>query len=171
MQKTIRIAALAALFVAAGAQAQVYVEGNFAPTKVTVDGYDGSFKPSALEGIVGYGLHPNFAVEGVLGFGVKKGSSDGIDFKIKSTYGFYLKPRYQVSDQVELFARVGYLKSKVEASDSTETLSGREGSTAWGLGASYAIDKNLYLTAGYNQFFKKDDVKIRGFNFGVGYKF
>jgi len=171
MQKIIRVAAIAAAFVAAGAQAQVYVEGNFIPTKVSSDDSNVTYKPSVITGIVGYGLHPNLAVEGVLGFGAQKGSSNGWDVKVKSTYGVYLKPRHQVNDKVEVFARVGYLKNKFEGSDSTSSETTDEGSAAWGLGGSYAIDKNLYLTAGYNQLYKKDGVKVTGFNFGVGYKF
>lgn len=169
MQNTIRFAALAALFVAASAHAQVYVEGSYAPTKVTPSD-DTSYKPSIFMATVGYGLHSNLAVEGVLGFSGKKGSSNGVDAKIKSTYGVYLKPRYQVNDAVEVFARVGYLKSKVEFSDEPDTATS-QGSASWGLGGSYNIDKNLYLTAGYNQLYKKHGDKITGINFGVGYKF
>ena len=171
MKNIFRTTALFAALVTGGAHAQVYVEGSLVPTKITAENSDVSYKPSILTGIVGYDLHPNLAIEGLLGFGVKKGSFDGWDVKVKSTYGVYLKPRYQVNDKVEVFARIGDLKNRFEGSDSTESDRSTEGSTAWGLGGSYAIDKNLYLTAGYNQLYKKDGVKATGFNFGVGYKF
>ena len=171
MQKIIRTAAIATAFIAGGAQAQVYVEGNYLPTKITDAGSNISYKPSLMTGIVGYGVHPNLALEGVLGFGVRNDTVDDFTVKIKSTYGVYIKPRYQVNEQVEVFARIGYLKNKFSGSDGTTTESTTEGSTAWGVGASFAIDKNLYLTGGYNHLYKKDGVKSTGLNFGVGYKF
>lgn len=169
MLKIIRAAAIATTFVAISAQAQVYVEGNYVPTKITVGGE--SVKPHIFSGIIGYDLHPNLSVEGMIGLGAKKATIDGTDVKYKSAYGVYLKPRYQVSQDVEVFARIGYIKSKLELSDSTGTESDSSSSAAWGVGGSYAIDKNLYLTAGYNQLYKKDGWKVTGFNFGVGYKF
>ncbi len=184
MQKTIRLAALAAAFAAAGAQAQVYVEGSYVPTKISGDhGLSSNPKPSVFTGIIGYDLHPNLAVEGVVGLGLEKdrvtetvnGVSVHLDTKIKSSYGFYLKPRYQVTDALEVFARIGYLRSKLQITATAGAFSASEswtdGSTALGLGANYAFDKNIYLTAGYNQFYKQDGVTIKGLNLGIGYKF
>lgn len=171
MQKIIRLAALAAAFVAIGAQAQVYVEGSYIPTKITVDDVDGAFKPHLFAGTVGYGVHPHLAIEGMLGLGTKKSTNDGVEMKYKSIYGVFLKPRYQLSDAVEVFARLGYAKTKLQATDSVGTGSDSSSSVAWGLGANYAIDKDLYLTGGYNQLYKKDGFKNTGFNIGLGYKF
>ena len=186
MQKIIRVAAIAAAFVAAGAQAQVYVEGSYLPTKISGDhGMNSDPKPSAFMGIVGYDLHPNLAIEGAIGLGLGSGSSSVTDIdtnttyniktKIKSSYGVYLKPRYQISDELEVFARVGYLKSKFENSISLGNISASEsiseGSTAWALGGNYKLNSNLYLTAAYNQLHSKDGVKVKGLNFGVGSKF
>lgn len=182
MHHTVRLAAIAAAFLALGAQAQVYVEGSYVPTKMTGDpDLSSAPKPHVFTGIIGYGLHPNLAVEGLLGLGLKKdtvneiGTLYQVDFKIQSMYGVYLKPRYQVTDAFELFARLGYVKTKFKVNAPADSVyisgSSTEGSTAWGLGGNYAFDKNTYLTLGYNQFFKEDGLKIKGLNLGIGYRF
>ncbi len=175
MKNIARIAVTTALALvgATAAQAQFYVEGAYTPTSIKVDG--DKLKPAMLTGVVGYGLHPNLAVEGMLGLGVKKDTfidEDGENsVKYKSAYGIYLKPRYQLSQDIEVFARVGYSQVKAKVSWAGGSSSDSEGSTSWGFGGNYAIDKNLYLTASYMNFYKKDGVKIDGFNLGVGYKF
>ncbi len=173
MQKIISWAASALALAATGAQAQPYVEGHFVPLRITGDhGLTSNPKPGAFVGIVGYGLHPNLAIEGVLGAGIEKdratrlvGGTE-VDTKIRSTYGFYLKPRYQINEAFEVYARIGHLRSKVQLADSFT-----RSSTAWGLGLNYAIDRNTYITAGYNELYKKDGVSAKGLNLGVGYKF
>ncbi len=182
MKNIARVAVTTALALvgATAAQAQFYVEGTYASTTMKID--DGiKFKPAALIGVLGYSLNPNLAVEGTLGIGAKSGSTTvqdvetGENFsaraKYKNSLGIYIKPRVQVTTELELFARLGYTKSKVELSNGNVSESFSEGSTSWGFGGNYAIDKNLYLTASYMNFYKKDGVKIDGFNLGVGYKF
>ena len=178
MKHIARIAVTTALALAgAAAHAQYYVEGAYNLTKVSIDDPSMKLKPSALTGFIGYGLHPNLAVEGMLALGASSDSAaipnDNVDLsvKYKSAYGVYLKPRFQATPDLELFARLGYLKSKVEysAPGYSETIS--KSSTSWGLGGNYAIDKQLYLTASYMNLSKKDGVKVDGFSLGVGYKF
>jgi outer membrane protein X len=177
MKKITRIVCASALALAAAstAQAQSYVEGAYTPTTIKGDGESAKLKPAMLTGVLGYGLHPNLAVEGMLGLGVKKDTfvdGDGLNsFKYKSAYGIYLKPRYQVNQDLEVFARIGYAQSRTQISWNGGSMTDREGSGSWGFGGNYAIDKNLYLTASYMNFHKKDGIKINGFNLGAGYKF
>ena len=178
MKHIARIAVTTALALAgAAAHAQYYVEGSYNLTKISIDDPSMKLKPAALTGFVGYDLHPNFAVEGMLGLGAGSDSAaipgDNVNLtaKYKSAYGVYVKPRVQVTPELELFARLGYVKSKVNFSAAGFSESGSESSTSWGLGGNYAIDKQLYLTASYMNFYKKDGVKIDGVNLGVGYKF
>ena len=178
MKHIARIAVTTALALAgAAAHAQFYVEGAYNATQIHVDGVNMKLKPSALSGIVGYDLHPNFAVEGMLALGAGSdsamipGDNVALTAKYKSAYGVYAKPRYQLTPELEVFARLGYLKSKLEFSAAGYSESGSGSSTSWGLGGNYAIDKQLYLTASYMNFYKKDGLKIDGFNLGVGYKF
>ena len=176
MKHIARIAVTTALALAgAAAHAQYYVEGAYTPTTIKIE--DGAkLKPAMLSATVGYDLHPNFAVEAMLGLGAKKDSAtDGTNsgsIKYKHAYGVYLKPRYQLSQEFEIFGRAGFTHGKLEGSDSTGGNGNVSGGTfSWGLGGNYAIDKQLYLTASYMNFYKKDGLKIDGFNLGVGYKF
>ena len=180
MKKASIFAIACALTAAAGvAQAQVksplYVEGNITSINVTRD--DGvKFKPLIATAIVGYDLHPNLAVEGMLGVNASKstvtvaGNSETLKFD--TSYGAFLKPRYAIDNQFEVFARLGYLSSgsKTTFSDGS-SVSGRDSDFAYGLGGNYNIDKNLYATLGYMVYYKKDGIKVDGFNVGVGYRF
>ena len=172
MQKITHLALLAAAFVGASAHAEVYVEGNYYMGKLSGDhGYTSDPKVTSLRGIVGYGLHPNLAVEGALGYGLGSTTVDGDTLKQKLSYGFYVKPRYQVTNELEVFARLGYLKDGGETSNSTGSDKFTNGTTAWGLGANYAVTKNVYLSSSYGQTYKKDGMKINGLSLGVGYRF
>lgn len=175
MKHIARIAVTTALALAGAtaAQAQYYVEGAYTATRLKDEGE--KIKPAMLTGVVGYGLHPHLAVEGMLGLGVKKGrfvDEDGLhEVKYKSAYGIYLKPRYQVTPELELFARLGYTQAKTKINWQGGSSSDSDGSTSWGFGGNYTLDKNLYVTASYMNFYKEGSVKIDGFNLGVGYKF
>jgi outer membrane autotransporter protein len=99
------------------------------------------------------------------------GASTNVDAKISSSYGVFLKPKVMVSNEVELFARLGYAKSTLKLSTRGESESQTEGSFAYGLGGNYYLNKQTYLTASYMNLYSKDGTKATGFNFGVGYKF
>jgi hypothetical protein len=179
MQKSFRILSVAALLAtAAAAQAQVYVEGGVAP--LTLKDSEAPVlkaKPTVLTGVVGYEINPNLAVEGFLGLGLNKSSvteggvSTGIEAKISNSYGIFLKPKVMVSNEVELFARLGYAKSTLKMSYRGESESQSEGSFAYGLGGNYYLSKQTYVTASYMNLYSKDGTKATGLNFGLGYKF
>jgi len=170
------VAATSLILAGAAAHAQFYVEGAYMPTTIDLNGAM-KLKPAALTGLVGYDVHPNLAVEGTLGLGATSGSAPipnnnaSLTAKYKSSYGVFVKPRFQATSALELFARVGYVKSKVEFSAAGYSDSGSGSSTSWGFGGNYAIDNQLYLTASYMSLYKKDGSKIDGLNMGVGYKF
>jgi opacity protein-like surface antigen len=164
MKKIIRIVSVSALLAtAAVAQAQVYVEGAYAPLKIS-DGSD-SIKPAALTGVVGYAINPNVAVEGLLGLGVKKGSDET---KLSNTVGIFVKPKMMLNNEVEVFGRLGFARTKLKYSDDS---SESDSSFAYGLGGNYYLNKQTYLTASYMSLYSKDGSKVNGFNLGAGYKF
>ena len=177
----IRVLSVSALLATAAvaSQAQVYVEGAYAPLTFKVD--DGDFtvkaKPAALTGVVGYNINPNLDVEGFLGLGVKKssvtfqGESVPVKAEISSSIGAFLKPKFKLNDEFEVFARVGYAYSKLKLTGGGASESASEGSFAYGLGGNYYLNKQTYLTASYMGLYNKDSVKIDGFNVGVGFKF
>jgi len=179
MKKMIRFLSVSAvLATAAAAHAQVYVEGAIAPLTLK-DNEAPVFKakPTVLTGIVGYEINPNVAVEGLLGLGLNKsavtlgGVSTGVDAKISTSYGVFVKPKVMVSNEVELFARLGYANSKLKLSTSGASESETSGSFAYGLGGNYYLNKQTYLTATYMSLYSKEGMKATGLSFGVGYKF
>lgn len=147
---------------AAAAHAQVYVEGAYNPINITNAG--STVKPGAISGVLGYEVNPNLAAEAYLASGVKK-DKDGT--KLSNSFAVFLKPKVMVSNEVEVFARLGYEKSNA----SIGATSFSNSSFAYGLGGNYYMDKKTYVTASYMSHYSKDGFKINGLNIGVGYKF
>ena len=164
MKKMIRFLGGAMVLAAAvAAQAQVYVEGAYAPLKI--DDGSASDKPAALMGVVGYEINPNVAIEGLLGLGVKKGSGGT---NLSNSVGVFVKPKMMLNNEVEVFGRLGFARTKLKFSEDS---SGSDSSFAYGLGGNYYLNKQTYLTASYMSLYSKDGFKINGFNLGAGYKF
>jgi len=174
MKKIIRLAGAAAVLAfAAAAQAQVYVEGAY--SAMTYKDGSVSVKPAALSGVVGYEISPNLAAEGMLNLGVKDGSiteqGDTRKVGLTNAFGVFLKPKVMLSNEFEVFGRLGFAQTKLKFSavDGSSTDSGS--SFAYGLGANYYLDKKTYVTASYMSLYDKNSQKVDGFNVGVGYKF
>lgn len=174
MKKMIRfLSVTVVLATAAAAQAQVYVEGAYSP--ITYKDGSTSVKPSALSGVVGYEINPNLAAEGMLDLGVKDGSitSQGDTRKVglKNAFGIFLKPKVMLSNEFEVFGRLGFAQTKLKFSEVGGSANDSGSSFAYGLGVNYYLDKKTYVSASYMSLYDKSNVKVTGFNFGVGYKF
>ncbi|MFD0667475.1 porin family protein [Ramlibacter sp. MAHUQ-53] len=171
-----RIIALAAITLAASAaQAQWYGEANYARFRIKESDVVGALKasPGGLLITGGYEVHPNLAVEASLGLRLGSdeltvdGQGTGIDTKLDRLVGVYVKPKYAISDDFEVFARLGYQKTdfKLSLGGATATVSDKE--LAYGIGASYRFDKNLYLTGAVMHHAES----VNGVQIGLGYKF
>lgn len=132
------VLALAAI----NASAQMY--GEIGVTSVnydeTVPGLKFKSSPTAIRGILGYEINPNFAVEGLVGFGMSDDNLQvngiavpGAKFKASSIAGIYAKPKAQFTPELEGFVRAGFAQSRgtvsvagVSASSSTTSFL-----TAW----------------------------------------
>lgn len=174
--KTLVIAA-ASLFAACAVNAQetpkLYGEIGYTALKVEED--ELSVKPAVVRGILGADFHPNLAVEGMLGFGVKDDTLTiaGVPVKaeIEHSYGFYIKPKFNATNELELFARLGYAKTKLKVSALGASASDSEGDVSYGAGLSYSFTPTAYGTVDYMSYYDKDGVKANGFTLGVGFKF
>lgn len=165
------------LSLTAGAHAQaavrspLYVEVAYTAVKVRFDsGY--SALPSALRGIVGYEIHPNFALEGMLALGVAK--DDGgtsVATRLSSASGLFIKPKIRLGESTELFARLGYARSKIELSNSTLSASDSDSDRAIGLGLSIQIDPRAAVVVDYTSYYNRDGVKAGGFSAGMSLRF
>ncbi len=115
------IAAAASLGMTAQAQeANIYVNGGY--TQFDANNVD----LGALTGRVGVGFGPHFGVEGEASFGVDDDGGIELDNQL-GLFGFGKLP---VTDQFELFARLGY--SQLETSPG-----GDEDGIAYGVGGQF----------------------------------
>lgn len=153
-----------------------YGELAYAPVKIKqVDATDGSAKN--LRGIVGYELHPNVALEGLLSLGVGDASAtvsgDPTDTRVNRVVGLYVKPKVAVSQDIELFARLGYVRTKVT---STLTATGAAESesasdVSYGFGASYRINDRWSAVVDYMRYYEKDGFRMQGLSAGLRLRF
>jgi opacity protein-like surface antigen len=174
------ILVLLAMGVSAHAQTQTpanpwYGELAYAPVKIKEAGAtDGTAKN--LRGILGYELHPNVALEGLLSLGVGDASvtvnGDPVDTRVNRVVGLYVKPKVAVSQDIELFARLGYARTKITSTSSTgDSGSGSESDMSYGLGAAYRINDRWSAVVDYMRYHDKDGVRLQGLSAGLRLRF
>lgn len=172
-----KIAFVAAALLAAGvAQAQTntspfYVDAGY--VFLNLDDNEGS-KPSlgAIRGFAGWDLHKNIGVELMLAGGTADGTLDnGVKVKLKSAYGAFVKPKFAVHEQLELFGRVGWVKAKIKQSFGPASVTDSDDDLAWGIGATYKITPNWSASLDYTSYYDKNSVRIDGVGLSVGYRF
>ena len=176
MKKTLLIAAS---FLAMSAAAQAFeagqTYGELAYVSSTYSDGDIKVHPGVVRGIAGLEYGPNLAFEAMFGAGMRDGSFDvaGYTAKIGVDYAFgaYVKPRLQVTPELEVFGRVGYVRTKMSASVAGISLSTTDGDVSYGVGLKYAFAPQWSANADYMSYGKNDGTKGTGFSLGVGYKF
>ncbi len=112
---------LGMLVFATSANAQTYVEIGYTTTDYSNSivssagrSYDLTASPTAIRGILGYEINPNFSLEGMLAQGLNgsnisvSGISTPVELKIDTMYGIYAKPKVQAFQDLEVFGRIGY---------------------------------------------------------------
>lgn len=181
MKKIIRFLSATAVFAtAAVVHAQVYFEASVAGLNAqkSVQAIHYEAKPSIFSGLIGYQIHPNLAIEGYLGAGAgnatmtENGINYGEEFNFDSSFGVFAKPRLEVSNDMELFMRLGYLQNKISYSNINKMmLNEAQSSVAVGLGANYYFDSRTYVTGSYVSYNNKSGFKLNGLSIGLGYKF
>ncbi len=174
------IIASALTLAAFSASAHVYGEIGVTSVKYeeTVFGFNAESSPTAIRGIFGYEINPNFAVEGLAAFGMSDDNVQvlgytypGLKFKVDNVLGIYAKPKVKFTPELEGFLRAGFARSKGTASLNTLSSSGSETDFSYGLGMSYALNPKTSLNFDYMSYLDKNNSKAAGFTFGVGYKF
>jgi outer membrane autotransporter protein len=170
--KVIAIAtAAASLLLGVAAHAQqpaaagpLYGELGYSWTQIHGNGFKAS--PGAVRGIIGYDVHPNLAVEGMLEGGTGHDTDNGITAKLKSSYGVFVKPKYDFGN-TEVFARVGYARTNLALS--TGDVSAND--FAYGVGVKYNVTPKVSVGLDYSRLAHKDGVKVDGVTLGLGYRF
>lgn len=184
--KRIAIAAVAAsaLLVLGSAQAQQMTPwyGELGYTWLKVDAVGTSARPGVIRAILGYDLHPYFALEGMLGGGVTDDNknvvgADGllhdVKFKSDTIYGIWAKPKYDLGNGLELFGRLGWSHLDVKTSSSAADLTtehSQDGFT-WGAGLNYHFNPRMYVGMDWLQYSSKSNNHVDGITLSFGYRF
>lgn len=177
MKKSLLIAA-SLLAMSAAAQAftgasQAY--GELAYTSASYSDGEIKVRPGVVRGIAGLEYSPGLAFEAMFGAGVRDGSFGiagytakvGVDY----AYGVYVKPKLQITPELELFGRVGYVRTKMSVSVAGMSMSTTDGDVSYGAGLKYALTPQWSASADYMSYGKNDGAKGTGFSLGLGYKF
>ncbi|MBN9369846.1 porin family protein [Hydrogenophaga sp. YM1] len=187
LSRTMLVSLLAAGLASAASAQQVqspsdpklYGEIGLSQLKITAkDGpLSAEAKPGLLTGTLGYRLWPFLSVEGHVAGGVMKdeiklnGVNTGIDAKVPSTYGLFLKPTLPLGERVELFGRVGVARTKLELSAGGINRDDTGTDTAYGLGVNVHLSPVSYLQANWMNYHDKDGVKAEGVGIVYGRRF
>ena len=140
--RNVLLATAALTLIAAPAMAQDHgpVTGSIGYTQL--DGDDGSL--GAVTGRVGYDFTRNLGVEGELSVGVKdeEVTFGGVDTTLEHQYdaAVYGVAKLPVTENLELFGRVGYGTTEVKASTAGFAATEDGDSLNYGVGANYFID-------------------------------
>jgi opacity protein-like surface antigen len=81
------------------------------------------------------------------------------------------KPKFMLGPDLEGFVRLGFSQSKTSFTENGLKHSHNESSFPYGMGFSCALNPKTSLNVDYMSYLDKNDAKIDGFTFGVGYKF
>lgn len=145
--------------------------------KESLAGMSAKYEPSLLTGVVGYRFTPNVSLEGMVGFGMGDdevkldGVGTGLKGKLGTSFGVFVRPSVQVSDSVELFGRLGFVRSEVKFSAPGFSQTGSDTSLAYGFGANFHLSKSSYLQANWTSYYDDDGVQLQGLGLAWGMKF
>lgn len=182
MKKIITLA-VAAFSTAAMAQStgNLYGEAAYAmvTTKDTSSVNLGSFDLTAARLTLGTVVTNNLAVEGFLSQGLSSDSKVisgvNVDIKAKTGYGFAVRPFVNLTNQIELFGRIGSIRNEVEATVSANgrslSTSDKTTNTIYGAGVAYKFDKNMTAVVDYTKLSNKNDTKTSMVAIGVRFNF
>ena len=146
---------------------------------------DYSFKwnnGAAIRLVFGKELGKNLAIEGMYASGINSSdkttliSTYNSQIKLTSMYGVYLKPKYNISENINVFARIGFAQSTIDGNtyDGTSLASSGNATasaTSYGVGTSYKLNDKFNLNLDYMSYYNKNSIDINAVTLGVGYKF
>ena len=115
-------------------------------------------------------INKNLSVAASYAFTVSKDSTvvGGTNYTAKATaFGISLKPKMDITKDVEAFARIGATHSKYE--DEEASLSKTK--LAYGIGIQAQFTKDIYGQVDYMNYFKQDGLTAKGFTVSVGTRF
>jgi OOP family OmpA-OmpF porin len=184
MKPTILFAMIAALAAPVAAQAEAYIGANVgrAEQKVEVSGISFKENDTGFKLYGGYNFNQNFGIEGGfadLGDAKRSANNASISSKAQSIY-VAATGILPLNDQFALFGKAGvattHVKLKASAPGIAASASDNHASPFVGVGASFALNKNVSFVAEYEYFGKiakdgDDSIKANMISAGVRYSF
>lgn len=145
-----------------------YAELGYLPLNMS----DGTYtvKPQMARFMVGTEINENLSVEGMVGATVSKDKQAGVDYS-STAYGLFLKPKMEVATATQIFARVGYVHTSLDARTANARATAYDSSVAYGLGVQTQFTKDVYGQLDYMDYYRKDNQTVKGFTVSVGMRF
>lgn len=147
-----------------------YGEVGYTSLNIKNDNNGFQIAPKLARLTFGKEINKVVAVEGIYAATVSKDSDTvgGVKYTGKaSMYGAYLKPKFEITQDVEAFARVGALHAKYE--DEASQLSKTK--VSYGIGMQARFTKDVYGQVDYMNYYKQDGFSAKGFTVSVGTRF
>ena len=172
MKKFKALMVWAAVVTATSASAQsiqgYYGEVGYLPLSVDVGGV--SVSPQLARAMVGVNVHDNLSVEGMAAVTVVSDTYQNVDISANA-WGVFLKPKFQVTQDTQVFARVGHVSSELKASVSNYSASLSGSDVGYGLGVQTQITSKVYGQIDYMSYYNKNGFEAKGFTVSVGTRF
>lgn len=130
--------------------------------------------PKLVRFVVGKNIHENLDVEAMAGFTVSKGdwvTSFGKGELSATTYGISLKPKVNIAQGTEVFARVGVAHTSWKDDYTAGSASDSATKPVYGVGVQTELSKSIYGQVDYMNYGGKDGWKSNGFTVSVGSRF
>lgn len=142
------------------------VYGTIGYANVSGDGGGSDVNLGAIQGRLGYRFNNYFGVEGEAAFGVAGDEVAGVDVDLNHELGVFAVGFLPVSENVDLFARVGYASSEVEGSAGGTTISAEADGLAYGVGGQFNFTPNDGVRIDYT---RHDGDDLEADVFGISY--
>jgi opacity protein-like surface antigen len=147
-----------------------YGELGYTSLNIKNDNNGFDIAPKLMRVVIGKELNKALSVEGAYAFTTSKDSDMVGQEKYTgkaSMYGVYLKPKFEITNGVEAFARVGVIHTKYEdeGSDVSKT------KASYGLGLQAQFTKDIHGQLDYMNYYKHDGMTGKGFTLSIGTRF
>jgi hypothetical protein len=153
-----------------------YFEAGYSSNTIKDEtGFLGSFNNGALKLTLGSEVTQNLAIEGSIGTGMGDDTNvvQGVPVTVqtKEFFSLYARPFIKLSDPLEVFARAGYFRGKINASANGVSTNETQGDFSYGGGLAFNVSPASAIVIDYMMYFDKDNTRVTGFGFGYRQRF
>jgi hypothetical protein len=161
---------IVAAMVLAGSAAQadegLYTEIGLVPMRFSAGG--DSLTPEVAVLRLGYAMSKNFALEATAATTVQADSSGRTEFKVDNALGGYLKGTIELARNLELFAKLGVVRTQLSAGGLG---SASDHSVSYAAGLQYHFSKKFYGQIDYASYYDRDGLRATGPSLSLGIRF